>query len=236
MRKNLMLFVAILVCSLIPSLTAFAGVGTVVSGAQFVGDCQTLKVSFVSYGPHQLITVKVMGTLYGSTTPTVGPSVNISLSQSFAGTTSFTVQGGTNTAQTYVVTCPSSGESSSTSSFAPPSTQDGRVNVYAPTSVAVYEQVSTLGCDFIVIAEDPQGGYHGFVISQALRDEALDVPADGLLLDGDDYIQIYKLADGTYQVNAGPYNTNGDIYTLSLDGCPTKTNNDNKSTYRNGGE
>jgi hypothetical protein len=233
MRKNFMLLVVGLVCLFASSLTAFAGNPYEPTSAKFVNDCKTLAVNYNDGDAGGTIYVEVGGVPYGSNSnPGSSGTANVNLSKSFLGTTTFTIKISYETLVT-TVTCPFG---STSPAFTPPATQDGRVNVYAPTSVAVYEQVSKLGCDFIIIAIDPQGEYHNFVISQALRDEATEVPANGLLLDGDDYVQVYKLNNGTFQVNAGPYNANGDIYALSLDGCPTKTNSDNNSTYRNGGE
>jgi hypothetical protein len=95
--------------------------------------------------------------------------------------------------------------------------------------VAVYESITTEGGAFDIKALDAQGVAHDFVITQAMRDAI----SQGLIA-GDEYAQFYKLADGTFQLNVGPYNNDGDIYVLNVDNCPSKVVTDKNSTYRNG--
>jgi hypothetical protein len=226
MRKNFMLLVVVLACLLASSLTAFAG-SLVLTGARFVGNCSTISIQSGGMGGTYTVSVVVNGVTYGTGSASNNSTTTLTLNRPLEGTNTVRFVSSGVTVFTTVMSC---------TSFRPPATEDGRENVYAPMPIAVYEQVSKLGCDFIIIAIDPQGEYHNFVISQALRDEATEVPANGLLLDGDDYVQVYKLSDGTFQVNSGPYNNAGDIYVLNLNGCPSTIASDANSTYRNRGE
>jgi hypothetical protein len=226
MRKSFMLLVVGLVVLCSSALTTF-GISSFTE-ATFGSDCKTLSVTMDSGSFSDTVTAKVGGVVYGTKFINFYTTAyTINLSQEFFGTTTFVISGANIGTHTKTLTC--SHSPSVAPVFAPPSTQDGRMNVYAPTNVAIYESITTDGCAFVVNALDAQGVTHDMVITQAMRDEL-----SAGLVEGDDYAQFYKLADGTFQLNVGPYNTAGDVYVLNIDNCPSTTITDKNSTYRNG--
>jgi hypothetical protein len=228
MRKNFMLFVVGLVCLFVPSLTVF-GISAF-KDAKFGADCKTLSVTMDSWSYDDTVTAKVGGVSYGSTyIPFYTTAYTINLSQEFFGTTTFVISGANIGTHTKTLTCTKTAPAAPV--FTPPATQDGRVNVYAPTNVAVYESITNDGCALVINALDAQGVTHDMMITQAMRDAV----SMGLIA-GDEYAQFYKLSDGTFQLNVGPYNNAGDVYVLNIDNCPSTSMTDKNSTYRNGEE
>lgn len=221
-----MLLVAVLVCLFIPTVSSFGVIATLVS-FKLGDDCRTVTVTFDTFNHPIEISIKQDKTVLAIKSIPANPikgTVDFDLGKAYNGTNTFTAHTTNADSQDATFTC-----YAPVSVFAPPATQDGRINVYAPTNVAVYESITTEGCAFIIKAMDEQKMAYDLVITQAMRDAVTEG-----LIDGNTYAQFYKLSDGTFQLNVGPYNSAGDMYILNVDNCPNTSVSDKNSTYRNG--